>query len=344
MNYILFYKDDKGDLFARSLKGGKVPINLDETPSSLTETKLESNTTDTTQVKKCLNKLCLISNQIVKTQLKLDKLNLALKQLNILQTIRLNTNNFVAEKSFFAVEKQFISGSAQLEITITNKNAHLDDNFNGSYLVMCSVQLNKALFQHESLYWLSKCEQFVAIKPNTKHIVKFDLLEHVRNKFFPLRVNIYLVFDTRNYLDCSAKSDNKLYSNLNEQFLFESNKMCDNYSLSEFSVCIHQSKFNLNDLFNENGEISNRMCDINEFSMQFNLLMNCNQRLNANKNLEGLWTRLSMDGIAENEHFFLKYLKCVCQSIKIQGCFSYLLFLTFDYNLYFRLHRIKRES
>ena len=287
-------------MYARSIRGKNIQINLDESPSTPNDIKHDSHA-DKSAVKNCLDKLCQVSNQIVKTQLKLDKLNLALKQLNILQTIRLSN----AKNVYFQVEKNFIK-NVSLEIAITNRTAQLDNDFKRSYLIISSIQLNKALFHTESFYWLSKCEQFCAIKPNSKHVVDFDLVEAMKNKFFPFQINIYLIFDTQSYLDFSANTPN-----LNEKFLFESNKRSENF-LKEFSVCIYQSKFSLSDYFvnsSENLQVSSEALEIHEFSMEFNLLMNCNKQLNASKNLDSLWARIGIQSISQDDTFFLSHLK-----------------------------------
>lgn len=267
--------------------GRKTRLHLEDSNSSLPqEFKLETKT-DTTMVKNCIDKLCILSNKIVQAQLKLDKINLALKQINILQTIRMDKSYYNA-KSLFAIEKKF--NYSQLEITILNKNAQLDDNFNGSHLILTSIQMSKALFHSNSFYWTNKCEHFNAIKPNTKHVVNFDTASLIRNNMFPLQLNIYLIFDLRNYLDFASGNQ----STVNEQWLFEFDKRQEN-SLNEFAVCIFQSEFELNDFFNtsESDGISNRKnVEFSDFSLQFNMLMSCNHKLNLIKNLENIWNKV----------------------------------------------------
>jgi hypothetical protein len=269
----------------------KTRLNLEEPAlNSLQEMKLDTKS-DTILVKNCIDKLCILSNKIVQAQLKIDKLNLTLKQLNILQTIRMNINS-IKEKNIFEIEKKF--NCSQIEIIVTNKNAQLDDNFNGSHLILTSIQMNKALFHANAFYWANKCENFNALKPNTKHITNFDIEPLVKDNTFPLQVNVYLIFDTRNYLDFTPDSTDQLYSSLNEQHLFESEKRQEN-NLSEFSVCIYQSQFDLGDFFNINelDTLNNRKCfELNQLTLQYHMVMTCNQKLNIIKNLENLWTKL----------------------------------------------------
>ena len=259
--------DEKGELYVQSMNGKKTPVNLEENNSNVNNDIKSDTKTDSLMVKNCCQKLCLLSNQIVKTQLKLDKLNIVLKQLSILQTIRFNISSS-AEKSFFLIEKTF--NEASFEVTIKNKNIQLDDNFNRSYLILTSIQLNKPINTNQVFYFLSKCDFFDAIKPNTKHTINFKLSEILKNRYFPYKISIYLIFDVRNYLDLVQTSENQLYLSLNEQYLFEIDKKHDNY-LSEFAVCIYDSKLDVMDFFSHSElESSNRKSfENNEVSLVF---------------------------------------------------------------------------
>ena len=283
-------------MFILLASGRKIHLSFEDLNVNLPQEAKSDSKTGTTMVKNCIDKLCILSNKIVQTQLKLDKINLVLKQLNILQTIRIG-KDLHNEKRSFLVEKKF--NHSQIEITVINRNAQLDDDFNGSHLILTSIQMSKALFHTKSFYWANKCEHFNAIKPNTKHSVNFDTTCLIKNGIFPLQLSIYLIFDIRNYLDFSSNSANQLYSSLNEQRLFESEKRQEN-SITEFSVCIYQSKFEIADFFSMNESevlINRKHFETSNFSLQYSMLMKCNQKLNLIKNLENIWARLCFRGI-----------------------------------------------
>ena len=265
-------------------------------------TDIEEDTkVDASNVKNSLGKLCLISNQIVKTQLKLDKLNLTLKQLNILQAIRLNQNN---SETFFTMEKNFTH--AMFSVTVKNLNAHLD----GSFLILTSIQLKKPhIFP---FIWLNKCEHFNAIKPNLKHVVDFKLSKLLKNNYFPFYLTIHLIFDTKNNVDFT-ETENKI-TNLNEQYMFEMDKRYDN-SLSEFSVCIYRTEFNLSDFFKViESEFANndRILPVNEFSLKFNILTKLNRQLNLVQNMGNLWSTVKYELANDKIHVFGEHFNGQC--------------------------------
>lgn len=280
-------------------RGKRIEIKLnDKSVLRFEVNNINTNNVDTTSVKECLNSLCLLSNQIVNAQLKLDKLNLVIKQLNILQLFRLSSNEInKSEKEYFTFEHKF-GLSNTLEVTITNKNAFLEDNLNNSYLIYCCIQTNKTLIKSESFNWLNKCEYFTALKPSNKQTLKLDLNEAIKSNYFPYALNVYLIFDIESFLDLAKKSD----SNLNENYLFDANKS-EEKAIKEFAVCIYKNEFNFRDYFDVTNSAEligiqkageNRQ---SESSFHYNLLMNCQRLLNNNIKLESLWSKIAITGI-----------------------------------------------
>lgn len=280
----------KTSLGPRKIDLNSILISSRDRTSELTV----ENKVDKTIVKECLAKLCHKSNQIVATQRRLDILNFALKQLNQLQSIRIQRqhspdnsldSHFYEIKKF--IRKSSINSNSSIEIEFTNKAIQIDQDC--FYLFTC-VQFEK-LANSKSFFWINKCESFKTnLKPNQKHLTHIEFPNVVLNRLcYPTSVSVYLIYDVNAFF---GKQSN---------FEFDKEKInLTSEHLNEFSVCLYQSKFNFEDYFTLSGiEQTSISQDFgHNTDVLFYLLWNYYKRFKTNFNqLENIWTSLSVKGV-----------------------------------------------
>jgi hypothetical protein len=274
-------------LFALANSGKKVKLKIDQEDYDNYNNN-ENKNIDKHLIKSYLNKICGMSNKIVKSQMKLDKLNLALKQLNYLQQIKFNDSNLV----FFEVEIKFTK-SYSLEFKLTNKLVSLEDNLNhSSYFLYTLIQMNGLTTNKQSSNWISKSDNLTALKPNMTQMITFDLSDEiVNNHQLPTKIVNYLVFDVNNFL-----------TNLSNFDCFKNEE-----NFNEFSICLYNHSFDLSDYF-ENGNLIIDASKLNKqfsTSIAFNLIRNSLNRLNCEDKLEVIWNGFCFENLKSND---LKYL------------------------------------
>jgi hypothetical protein len=269
-------------LFALTNSCKKIRLTIDQ--EDYGKNNNENKCVDKHLIKSYLNKICVMSNKIVKSQKQLDKLNLALKQFNYLQQIKMADSNMI----YFEVEKKFTK-SLCLEIKLTNKLASLEDNLNhSSYFLYTLIQMSGLTSKSKSLNWISKSDNLAALKSNMSQLIRFDLSNEILNSHqLPSRIAIYLIYDVNNFLSDSSNLD---------CFKNEEN-------LNEFSTCLHNYSFNLSDYF-ENGNLIIDSSKLNKqfsFSIAFSLIVNSLNKLNYNDRLESIWNGLCLDNLKSND-------------------------------------------
>lgn len=223
---------------------------------------------DKTAVKEHIAKLCQTSNEIVKCQQRLDKLNFCLKKLNQLQSIRLGQDQFPMRKHLRYNENRVL-----IEIELTNKSL-IVDNSDSYYLYTC--------VRFDSEYWTNKCEKLKPWELNKKHVIRLDITENINRQLYPDLVKVYLVYDVMSFLKSSINDCRKNEHEIN--------------SLNEFSVCLCQAEFRLDEFFEIDVKpdlIGQRSCEIlwhifTEYYRKF--------RPDFDR-LEKIWTCMSFDGL-----------------------------------------------
>lgn len=280
-------------LFALIDSGRKVRLNVDQ--EDYEKNSYDGKNVDKHLIKSYLNKICTMSNKIVKSQMKLDKLNLALKQFNYLQQMKLNDSNLI----FFEVEKRFTK-SFCLEIKLTNKLVSLEDNLNhSSYFLYTLIHMTGLTSKNQSSNWISKSDNLTALKSNTNQIITFDLSNEIINCHqLPSKIAIYLVYDVNNFLSNSSNFNIDCFKN-------EEN-------LNEFSICIANNSFGLVDYF-ENGNLITDSSKSNKqycSSIAFNLMLNSINKLNYDDKFESIWTGLCLENVKSSDLKILMNSNC----------------------------------
>ena len=239
-----------------------------------------------------MNKLCLLSNQIVNTQLKLDKLNTALKQLNILQTIKTSQT---PKSNVFEFNKK-LTNDLKFEFEIRNTNAILEDSFNDSYFIHSSVTINGI----DGQFWLNRMDKFLALKPSGRQIISFDLKQFLSKNYRLTKIVSYLIYDVVKFLKIFSNDENE-------------SDLIKNANLNDYMICIHESELSYFHLFTK--ETVN-YSDLNNFliaqpSIINVLLLKCFNAANTSKgNMSGLdevWNYLSIENFPSN--FLMDKLK-----------------------------------
>lgn len=220
-----------------------------------------------------MEKLCKKSNEVVKYQQKLDKLNFVLKQINQIETIR--TQN--EKNRYFEVNKRLkIKPSKQVAIEVELKNKSMSIENNDSYYLFVCVKFENS----NSYYWTNKCERLWSSlnKVDSKHLIRIDATEAILNRLFlPAKLKVYLVYDVDGFL--SDVENSRPFWN-------------------EFSVCLHESDFELDDFFSSDAK-SDSTCLEASCDVLWHLIAGFRSKFRPDLNrLEDIWTGLSISGIS----------------------------------------------
>lgn len=258
---------------------------------------------DKAAVKQHMVRLCEKSNEIVKHQRKLDKLNFVLKQLNQIQSIRMNTSNAA---DLFEIHKCIRRGQSSLvvgvEIELVNKSMRIEND--SHYLLVC-VRFEK-LGTNQSSYWKYKFEKLRA----NSHKVFMDSSGELNRQYYPGLVKLYLVYDVRSFL---AQSDEM-----------------DVENLSEFSMCLYECEFKIDEFFGADNLNENRI-EPNMSQILWNVFGEYYKKYNFSERLDEMWKSLSIQGLIGTENLFSGktinlldglYLRFLEFKQKIKSCFS----------------------
>ncbi|CAF0710759.1 unnamed protein product [Brachionus calyciflorus] len=256
---------------------------------------VESRLADVSTVKDYLTKLTVKSNEIVSYQVKIDKLNLTLKQLNILQNIRFNTN----ENNYFEIKKKK-NTDGRLNLKILNKNAFLEDNTDCYYLLSC---LRFERFDSDlsnSFLWTSYLEPFRACKINMEQYLNFNFSRFSSSNMYPSRIKLYLIFDIVNFLNRN-KSLNQNW-NFDDYFQYEN-------TIGEFSVPIYEDEFKLMDFMVSLISLKDSFKVKSSPSILLNILTNKKEMSERLNKLGKIWKSISVEGLVKNDIPLINHLK-----------------------------------
>lgn len=197
-------------------------------------------------IKQQLGKLCQKSNEIVECQRRLDKLNLALKQLNQLQTIRmLNASNLVEiRKSLVRTSGNNAGGSrCELFVQVEFENKSLQLETDTHYLLVC-VKLEKLAGYSSNTsasydsYWSSR---FDKLRGSSNATMRINITtDYFERHFYPAFLKVYLIYDVNSLIDTSAQDE---YSSA----AMKSHSSC--LKNNEFTVCLYACQFQLDEFF-----------------------------------------------------------------------------------------------
>jgi hypothetical protein len=318
-----FLKDKNGDLFIKTNEGFSSKVNLtlllskedNDDHDDYDETnKLTKQNVDNNDIKRILNSLCNFSSNIVNTQMKLDKLNLVLKQINLLKQIEMDNSEVNYFQFINKWSNQMVFKSpASIDLTIINNSANFANDFSHLFTVHTAIHFKK-LNNTNHGFSSNRYQIFSATKPNSKQTISFKLFNNNnnndlnRNDYYPAQLCVHLVFDLKRLLNLykSHLSNGDIEMELNN-------------NLNQLSINIYDYQFDCRDYFLMNQNIDGVNSSHNEMdllslglkptnSMLLYLLYKSYQTSKKSEKININWNNLSIKNVPsfihENDRLF----------------------------------------